>query len=355
MSECEYIARISYGKDSLKMLEVIRSRGLPLDRITTTDVWATETISANLPPMEQFKARMDQKIWDMYRIEVEHLCARNQDGTKRTYEQMFYHVPVRKSGGGTDKGRFLDIPTSGTRGVKLHSSGMPSHRIQGTITGFPPNTRYNWCQKLKICGGGYKGFPLATGVTWCQKLKTRAKPGVSGANISMVQKTKDRQSQNTFSTERGNATRKDRNVVEYLGIAADEPARFGQLNAKKRAPLVEFGIDEDLCGLYCQYNDMLAPTYETSCRDGCWFCHNQGVDQLRLLRRNYPDLWALLMKWDLDSPVTFKADGHTVHDFDRRFQMEEERIVPTDRTFRWNMLEKPPRFIGWSMEQISIF
>ena len=44
----EYIARISYGKDSLKMLEVIHSRGLPLDRITTTDVWATDTISANL-------------------------------------------------------------------------------------------------------------------------------------------------------------------------------------------------------------------------------------------------------------------------------------------------------------------
>lgn len=50
MAEKEYIARISYGKDSLKMLEVIRSRGLPLDRITTTDVWATDTISANLPP-----------------------------------------------------------------------------------------------------------------------------------------------------------------------------------------------------------------------------------------------------------------------------------------------------------------
>lgn len=54
--------------------------------------------------------------------------------------------------------------------------------------------------------------------------------------------------------------------MEYLGIAADEPARFGQLNERKRAPLVEFGIDEDLCGLYCQYAGILAPTYETSCR-----------------------------------------------------------------------------------------
>lgn len=93
----ENIARISYGKDSLKMLEVIRSRGLPLDRITTTDVWATDTISANLPPMEEFKARMDERIWQLYRIEVEHLCARNPDGSKKTYEQMFYHVPVRRS------------------------------------------------------------------------------------------------------------------------------------------------------------------------------------------------------------------------------------------------------------------
>ena len=93
----EHIARISYGKDSLKMLEVIRSRGLPLDRITTTDVWATDTISANLPQMDAFKARMDQWIWDNYRIEVEHLCARNPDGSKRTYEQMFYHVPQRRS------------------------------------------------------------------------------------------------------------------------------------------------------------------------------------------------------------------------------------------------------------------
>ena len=166
----EYIARISYGKDSLKMLEVIKSRGLPLDRITTTDVWATDTISANLPPMEEFKARMDQRIWDMYRIEVEHLCARNKDGSKKTYKQMFYHVPVRRSQIGqvereTDSStdRSSASPTCGIRGVKLDSSGMPSHRVQGTVTGFPPNTRYNWCQKLKICPDSNQGIPTCNG------------------------------------------------------------------------------------------------------------------------------------------------------------------------------------------------
>lgn len=44
------------------------------------------------------------------------------------------------------------------------------------------------------------------------------------------------------------------------------------------------------------------------------------------------------MKWDLDSPVSFKADGHTVHDFDRRFQLEDEGLIMPDDRFRWSML-----------------
>lgn len=329
----EYIARISYGKDSLKMLDVIHSRGLPLDRITTTDVWATDTISANLPPMDAFKERMDQRIWDLYRIEVEHLCARNPDGSKRTYEQQFYHVPVRKNSQSVQVERESRFRPDDPQGFPVHGHpwcqsmlkkrANPPWREQGSITGFPPSAiRYNWCQKLKN--------------EW-----------VPSADIPMVQEDQDRQGQNPFLD--GPATRGKRNIVEYLGIAADEPKRHGQLNEKKRAPLVEFGIDEDLCGLYCQYNDMLSPSYETSCRDGCWFCHNQGVKQLRNLRRNYPELWALLMKWDKDSPVSFKADGHTVHDFDKRFQLEDEGLIPENQRFRWDWLERPPGI------QLSLF
>lgn len=40
------------------------------------------------------------------------------------------------------------------------------------------------------------------------------------------------------------------------------------------------------------------------------------------------------MKWDLDSPVSFHADGHTVHDFDRRFELEDAGLVSTEK-FRW--------------------
>ncbi len=53
-----YIASISYGKDSLAMLEVIKENNLPLDRIITCDILATPTISANYPEEEEFKKRL---------------------------------------------------------------------------------------------------------------------------------------------------------------------------------------------------------------------------------------------------------------------------------------------------------
>lgn len=82
--QLQYIARISHGKDSLKMLDVIVSRGLPLDRITTTDVWATDTIRGEHPKMVAFKEQADEFIWRKYHIEVEHLCAM-RNGEKVTY------------------------------------------------------------------------------------------------------------------------------------------------------------------------------------------------------------------------------------------------------------------------------
>lgn len=131
-----------------------------------------------------------------------------------------------------------------------------------------------------------------------------------------------------------------KNSIQYIGIASDEPKRFKVLRDNKVSPLLELDWQEDLCGLWCKYNDLLSPDYETGCRGGCWFCHNQSIDQLRKLRKNYPQHWELLLKWDKDSPVSFKADGRTVHDFDKRFELEDLGLVPTDNTFRWDMLTR---------------
>ena len=68
----QHIASISYGKDSLAMLEAIKLLEWPLDRIITVDVWATPTIPADLPPMVEFKDKADRIIKERYGIEVEH-------------------------------------------------------------------------------------------------------------------------------------------------------------------------------------------------------------------------------------------------------------------------------------------
>ena len=130
-------------------------------------------------------------------------------------------------------------------------------------------------------------------------------------------------------------------VIQYVGIASDEPERIARHTKPGiLLPLVELGWDEAYCRKWCVEKDLLSPIYTTSARGGCWFCHNQGVEQLRLLRKNYPNLWDLLMKWDADSPVTFHADGRTVQDFEKRFKNEDDGNVPSDRRFRWKMLEK---------------
>lgn len=267
----EHILSLSYGKDSLACLGAIKQLGWPLDRIVHAEVWATDTIPADLPPMVEFKAKADRIIKERWGIEVEHFSAKRA-GKKKTYEDIFYR---RVSDQAMDKRR--------------HS---PNFTKRGILDIY--------------------GFPTALKGSWC----------VGEIKISAIRKCR---------------TKDD---IFYLGIATDELNRFHNLSDTTRSPLVEVGWTEDDCRQWCEENDLLSPIYTTATRGGCWFCHNQSVGQLRLLRKNYPDLWTLMLKWDKDSPVTFKADGHTVHDFDRRFTLEDEGLIAADdKIFRWSMLD----------------
>lgn len=86
MSEPEHVLSLSYGKDSIACLPAIEELGWPLDRIIHSEVWATDTIPADPPPMVEFKARADAIIKERWGIEVEHVRA------AKTYEQQFYSV-----------------------------------------------------------------------------------------------------------------------------------------------------------------------------------------------------------------------------------------------------------------------
>lgn len=87
----EHILSLSYGKDSLACLGAIEELGWPLDRIVHAEVWATDTIPADLPPMVEFKAKADKIIKDRWGIEVEHVF-RIKNGKKLDYESIFYKI-----------------------------------------------------------------------------------------------------------------------------------------------------------------------------------------------------------------------------------------------------------------------
>lgn len=83
MNRTEYVLSLSYGKDSLACLEAIRLLGYPLDRIITAEVWATDTIPADLPPMVEFKEKADKIIKERYGITVEHTSAERERERER--------------------------------------------------------------------------------------------------------------------------------------------------------------------------------------------------------------------------------------------------------------------------------
>ena len=70
----QHILSLSYGKDSMACLFAIEKLGWPLDRIIHAEIWATDTIPADLPPMVEFKSKADKFIKDRWGIEVEHIC-----------------------------------------------------------------------------------------------------------------------------------------------------------------------------------------------------------------------------------------------------------------------------------------
>ena len=101
----EHIASISYGKDSLAMLEVIKQHWMPLDRIVHVEIMATADIPADLPEVMQWKRYADGVIRQRYGIAVEHISA------PKTFEELFYSIPKRKAFNLDKQGQILGFPS----------------------------------------------------------------------------------------------------------------------------------------------------------------------------------------------------------------------------------------------------
>lgn len=213
----EYVLSLSYGKDSLACLGAIEELGWPLDRIIHAEVWATDDIPADLPPMVSFKNHADEIIRERFGIEVEHLCA-TRNGEKLTYEKLFYHVPKRKEAKRTngDWGGEAQRMAAHNRELVQEAQRrvLSSASLSSRETGVPA-----------ISNAGFSTGPIAQGA------KT--------------------------------------NIVQYLGIATDEPERIERHTKPGfKMPLVEIGWDEAYCRKWCEERDLLSPIYTTATRGG---------------------------------------------------------------------------------------
>ena len=78
------ILSLSYGKDSLACLEACKLLGYPIDRVIHAEVWATQDIPADLPPMVEFKKKADAVIKERYGLTVEHISAVERERERET-------------------------------------------------------------------------------------------------------------------------------------------------------------------------------------------------------------------------------------------------------------------------------
>lgn len=121
--------------------------------------------------------------------------------------------------------------------------------------------------------------------------------------------------------------RKEYDVVQYIGIASDEECRIRE----HRYPLVEWNMTEQDCLEYCYAKGYdWEGLYTIFHRVSCWCCPLQPLEELRQLRRNFPELWEQLLEWQSKTWRKFKAD-YTVQELDIRFQFEEERLAEGKR------------------------
>ena len=134
--------------------------------------------------------------------------------------------------------------------------------------------------------------------------------------------------------------RQEYNVIEYVGIAADEQYRLERernKNSNHRHPLVDWNMTESDCLRYCYERGYdWGGLYDIFHRVSCWCCPLQSLDELRKLYKHFPDLWEKLKVWDKRTWRKFRAD-YSVEELEVRFDFEDECVRAgksvTDKAF----------------------
>lgn len=80
-------------------------------------------------------------------------------------------------------------------------------------------------------------------------------------------------------------------IVQYVGIAKDEPKRLSRLKSNQVSLLDRYGYTESMAMNKCKDYGLVSPIYENGSRGGCWFCMNASIQSYSLLKMKHPELW----------------------------------------------------------------
>lgn len=118
------------------------------------------------------------------------------------------------------------------------------------------------------------------------------------------------------------------NVVQYLGIAADEAHREGknQRNRTLRYPLIEWDVIEAQALRYCYDRGLdWGGLYNRLARVSCYCCPLARVGELETLYNDFPELWKIIKAMDQKSNRDFRPD-QTVKDLENRFERNNRQL-----------------------------
>lgn len=85
--------------------------------------------------------------------------------------------------------------------------------------------------------------------------------------------------------------KKDFTIVQYVGIAADEPIRLARLKSNQISLLDKYAYTEQMAMRKCAEYQLVSPIYKRSSRGGCWFCMNAHIKDYLHIRKHHSLLW----------------------------------------------------------------
>lgn len=117
---------------------------------------------------------------------------------------------------------------------------------------------------------------------------------------------------------------KEYDVIQYVGIAIDEPKRLARLKGTNTISLLEkYKHTENDALWLCEKNNLLSPIYKICRRGGCWFCHNATIQLYCSIRNQYPLYWQSLCQLYHETNSKFFKFNKTLKQVEKEMDVED--------------------------------